>query len=201
MKKNIPNIIRVIISILFILSAIAKLYPSPYFAITTFEAKQLLPLGFSSEIAPYFSRFLIGIELCLGLAILQANYLKKIVIPSTILLLLAFCIHLSYDIFINGGTGNCGCFGELIPMTPMQALIKNIISILLLIYLFRKIDFNKILHNKFSVLIILFLASSLFIFVIAPIRKYDNNTQVKGVLNKETLSSLDVNSPKKVESQ
>ena len=61
-KETISWILRLIISPLFILSAVAKLYPSPYFAISTFEVKQLYPLGFSEGFAPYFSRILIGIE-------------------------------------------------------------------------------------------------------------------------------------------
>jgi len=189
MKKHIPNIIRIIISILFIISAIAKLYPSPYFAITTFEAKQLIPLGFSSDLAVYFSRFLIGIELALGIAILQPNYLKKLVVPSTIILLVVFCLHLSYDIFVNGGSGNCGCFGELIPMTPMQALIKNLISIILLVYLFVKIDYTTTLKNRFSVLLIIFLTSSLFMFVIAPIKSSNKIVVKKNISN--NINSLD----------
>ena len=65
-KKNISWIIRIVVALLFIVSAIAKLYPSPYFAISTFEVKQLYTLGFSDTIAPYFSRILIGIEFALG---------------------------------------------------------------------------------------------------------------------------------------
>ena len=72
------NLIQILIAFLFIISAIAKLYPSPYFAISTFEVKQLYPLGFSETVAPWFSRILIGIELALGVLILQNNYLKKV---------------------------------------------------------------------------------------------------------------------------
>ena len=64
-KSYLPWTIRILISFLFIVSAIAKMYPSPYFAISTFEVKQLYPLGFSENIAPWFSRILIGIELAL----------------------------------------------------------------------------------------------------------------------------------------
>ena len=73
-KENISWILRLIISALFILSAVAKLYPSPYFAISTFEVKQLYPLGFSENVAPYFSRILIGIEFALGICILLNHY-------------------------------------------------------------------------------------------------------------------------------
>ena len=38
-KKYAPITIRILIAVLFLLSAFAKLYPSPYFAITTFEFK------------------------------------------------------------------------------------------------------------------------------------------------------------------
>ena len=32
-----------------------------------------------------------------------------------------------------GDSENCGCFGDLIPMTPLQALIKNILTLLVLL--------------------------------------------------------------------
>ena len=63
-KPYLPWSIRILISFLFLLSAVAKLYPSPYFAISTFEVKQLYPMGFSEELAAYFSRILIDHLLC-----------------------------------------------------------------------------------------------------------------------------------------
>jgi hypothetical protein len=112
-KNNIAWGIRIVISFLFLLSAVAKLYPSPYFAISTFEVKQLYTLGFSADIAPFFSRTLIGIELALGFLLLQKNWLKNFIIPITILLLVVFIGHLTYVTYLSGGnSGNCGCFGE-----------------------------------------------------------------------------------------
>ena len=47
--------LRVLISALFLLSAFAKLYPTPMFGITkVFEQGQLIPMGFSADLAPYF---------------------------------------------------------------------------------------------------------------------------------------------------
>ena len=143
MKKNLPMIIRVLISALFLLSAFAKLYPSPMYGITKiFEEGQLIPMGFSEGLAPYFSRFIIGIEFFLAFAILQRNYLKKLVIPTSIIMLIVFSLHLAYSIFL-GDSKNCGCFGELIPMSPLQALIKNIITIGILGYLYKNIPNDK----------------------------------------------------------
>jgi len=160
-------IIRILISFLFILSAVAKLYPSPYFAITTFEAKQLVPLGFDQCYGAYFSRILISFEFALGILILLPFYLKRIVIPATILLLSVFCVHLSLSVFgIMEGAANCGCFGELIPMTPFEALIKNLLSIGLLLVLIKLIKNDK--NKSFFILVLIYLCSLGALFYVAP---------------------------------
>jgi hypothetical protein len=176
-KNNITWIIRSIIAFLFLLSAVAKLYPSAYFAISTFEVKQLYPMGFSEEFAPYFSRVLIGIEFALGFLILQKHYLRKLVIPATLLLLAIFTTHLSIESIINGGnSGNCGCFGSLLPMTPIEAIIKNVVAMILLGYLFFILP--KRIENKdnFWFLFSVTLACILSLFMLAPIQPIAVNT-------------------------
>ena len=134
MKTNNQKLIyalRILISGLFLLSAFAKLYPTPMYGITkVFEEGQLLKMGFSENLAPYFSRFIIGAEFFLAITILFNNYLKKLIIPLSFIMIAVFSIHLSTQIF--GDSENCGCFGDLIPMTPLQALIKNIITLVIL---------------------------------------------------------------------
>ena len=130
-KKPLVWSIRFIVSVLFILSAVAKLYPSPLMGISSFEAKYLGTIGIDGDLSKIVSRLLIGFEFTLGILILLPFYLKKLVIPATIVLLSAFSIHLFVQV-LGGDASNCGCFGELIPMTPLQALIKNILSIGLL---------------------------------------------------------------------
>ena len=167
MKKNLPMIIRVLISALFLLSAFAKLYPSPMYGITKiFEEGQLIPMGFSEGLAPYFSRFIIAIEFFIAFAILQKNYLKKLVIPTAIIMIIVFSLHLAYSIFL-GDSENCGCFGELIPMSPLQALIKNIITIGVLGYLYKNIPNDK--NNSCSKLSIQFLSIMLLMFAFLPV--------------------------------
>ncbi|WP_298154071.1 MauE/DoxX family redox-associated membrane protein [Flavobacterium sp.] len=174
-KNYIAWTLRVIIAFLFILSAVAKLskghlLDSPYFAISTFEVKQLYPMGFSEGFAPYFSRILIGIELALGFLILQNNFLKRFIIPVTTLMLLVFVGHLTYVTFLSGGnSGNCGCFGELLPMTPIQAIIKNIVAIGMLGWLFFLLP-KKEYGGNFWVLTTVLFAAILGIFMLAPIQ-------------------------------
>lgn len=178
-KNNIAWGIRILISFLFLLSAVAKLYPSPYFAISTFEVKQLYPMGFSESFAPYFSRILIGIELALGILVLQKHFLRNIVIPATVLLLAVFTTHLTIETIQNGGNGgNCGCFGSLLPMTPIEAIIKNVVAIILLGWLFLILEKRKENKDNFWLLTTITFASILLLFMIAPIQPVASNFSV-----------------------
>lgn len=165
--------IRIAMAGMFFLSAYAKIYPSPssYATISTFEVKQLYTMGFTEMLAKYFSRTLIGMEFALGVLMLFPFNLKKWVIPATILMLGIFCIELSYEIATVGNKGNCGCFGALLPMTPLQALTKNLISIGLLVLLLLKFEKNIKEKNNFLVLTNVSLACILCVFMAVPLFK------------------------------
>ena len=166
-------VIRILISVLFLVSAYAKVYhePSAYFSITTFEQKQLVPLGFDSSLAAFFSRTLIALEFTLGILILLPFQLKRVVIPITIGILAFFSIHLGIQIYLTGNAGNCGCFGALIEMTPLEAIIKNVLAIGLLVILYFLQKSNQFVKNDlwfFSPVFYLFLA---LLFMYIPIKK------------------------------
>lgn len=186
-KNNIAWGIRIVISFLFLLSAVAKLYPSPYFAISTFEVKQLYPMGFSEGFAPYFSRILIGIEFALGFLILQKNFLRTVVIPATTLLLAVFIAHLTMESIQNGGnSGNCGCFGSLLPMTPIEAILKNVAAVGLLVWLYIILPKTGEKTHNFWVLTTVTFASILALFMIAPIQPLESNftvTPAEGIIH------------------
>lgn len=139
-ERYLPWCIRIIIAGLFLVSAYGKIYPDPsaYGTISMFEVKQLYPLGFNTELAKIFSRSLIGIEFGLGLLLLFPFDLKKWVIPSVVLMLGVFVVHLSIQMAVSGNKGNCGCFGALLPMTPLEAILKNVLSIGLLLILWKR---------------------------------------------------------------
>ncbi|WP_396188913.1 TlpA family protein disulfide reductase [Flavobacterium sp.] len=217
-KEQLAWVLRVTIAALFLISALAKIakgwipeFPfidfSPNFAISTFEVKQLYPLGFSEGLASYFSRTLIGIEFALGFLLLNNNYLKKITIPSTIGLLVIFILHLSYETWVSGNVGNCGCFGELLPMTPVEAIIKNIIAIGLLIGLW-KIQTPDSKSNIW-ILTTITIACVLGLFMLAPMKastsintmpafdkKNDSLTNIVNEINLDTLPEVKVDSTK-----
>ena len=174
--KNITLISRLLISGLFLLSAIAKLYPTPLYGITkVFEEGQLIPMGFSEDFAPFLSRLIIAFEFFIAFAILQTHYIKKLIIPSTILLLIIFNVDLALDIFV-GNDENCGCFGQLIAMTPTEAFIKNIFTILLLIFIYRNVNDKK--ESSFLLLLNGYLIISVLMFSLLPIATNSSSKQI-----------------------
>jgi len=193
--KNITLISRILISALFLLSAVAKLYPTPLYGITkVFEEGQLIPMGFSEGFAPFLSRLIIGFEFFIAFAILQSHYIKKLVIPSTILLLTVFCIDLSIDIF-GGVDENCGCFGQLIPMTPTEAFIKNIFTILILIFIYRNVNDRE--NSSFLLLFNGYLIISVLMFSLLPIATNSSNKQVS-TFSEYVDSEFNINDGKKI---
>ena len=170
-NKKLVFALRVLISSLFLLSAIAKLYPIPIYGITkVFEQGQLIPMGFPEGIAPYFSRFIIGAEFFLAITILFNNYLKKIIVPLAFIMITIFSVHLSTQLF--GGIKNCGCFGELIPMTPLEAFIKNIVTLIILAFIYKSLED---IRGKMSNLLILFFVISTIMFALLPISSQSKN--------------------------
>ena len=164
MKAYLPFTARVIVSILFLVSAVSKMFP-----IWMFE-KQLVDLGICGWCdAPYFSRLLIALEAAIGIAILQRHWLKRFVIPVTAFLLVAFCIHLSIEMVKHGAmNGNCGCFGQLIPMTPLEAFIKNVLTLGLLVYIYKTSEEYEKGHNRFMVPMFIYSVSALAMFAAFP---------------------------------
>lgn len=130
--QRIALVLRVLTGLLFIFSGITKLFP-----IEAFELN-FVSQGISGwTMASVLARFLIIFEIFLGLGLLQRTLLRKFFIPATIGLLLVFCVYLCYSIFILGETENCGCFGNILPMSPISALIKNIVMIAFLFFVLK----------------------------------------------------------------
>ena len=93
-QNHILLVLRLLVGCLFLFSAYAKLHPMEMMkGITTFETGHLIPMGFSESSAAYFSRFIIGVEFFLGITILFNYYLKRLIIPLSIIMITAFSIY------------------------------------------------------------------------------------------------------------
>lgn len=198
MKNYLTWIVRVILGSLFILSAISKLFPIEAFDLT------LVNQGIANwNVTPYLSRFIISIELFLGISFFINPFVKKISVPFSFLLLVIFCIHLTYLIVTGSGSKNCGCFGELIPMSSLEALIKNLVLIFLLYLLNKYFLYEKKLNYSFAFAVFSMVFAGMFLlFQIKPYNippKDEANTQIIDSANTVVLSnSQNINDTAKV---
>ncbi|MEO8760595.1 MAG: MauE/DoxX family redox-associated membrane protein [Bacteroidia bacterium] len=164
LKKIILAVICALMGGVFVFSAYTKLYPVEPFEFTFVE------LGLSWQMAPFIARFLIGFELLIGVLLILNIQLKKITYKLGIITLLIFCIYLLLQIVIAGNTGNCGCFGTTIQMTPLQALLKNIGMLIVFLGLYKLHDgWNYGKASKF-IIIGLFLTSLILPFILNPVK-------------------------------
>lgn len=112
--------------LVFVYSGYTKLEPIEPFEYT------FVDLGVAGwRTAPFIARFMIGLEFFIGFLLIFSLYIKRFTIKLTIASLILFCVYLIFIMLTTGNNGNCGCFGTAIAMTPLQALIKNIIMLAL----------------------------------------------------------------------
>jgi len=136
MKRYISISLQSLFGLIFIASALLKLFP--------IEPIELYIYSFGIlnwELSTYATRLLIGFELAIGILAITQIYRKKIIALATITVL-AFSVQLAYS-SIFSEVENCFCFGSALPMPPEISLIKNLAIIALGIFLFRQQkDFN-----------------------------------------------------------
>lgn len=129
--KYLSRTLQVLLGITFIFSAYTKAVGPGFFEITLMDQG----LATSRAFAGHMARFFIGLEFALGFLMLLPFYVKQMM-QFTFLLLGGFTTHLIY-LWLMGDTENCGCFGEMISMTPEQSILKNVVMIAVAFVIFK----------------------------------------------------------------
>ena len=89
-----------------------------------------LDFGFSSLfLTGILARLMIGFELLLALFLTFHIFLRQITYRAVMAVLAFFIIYLLVVLAKQGNNGNCGCFGDSVAMTPLAAIVKNVIMI------------------------------------------------------------------------
>lgn len=120
------------LGLIFFYSGYTKLNPIEPFEYTFVD----MGLG-GWRLAPFIARFMIGLEFLIGFLLITGLFIKKFTIKLTIGSLIFFSIYLIIIMIGNGNNGNCGCFGTAIVMTPLQALIKNAVMLIVSIIIYK----------------------------------------------------------------
>lgn len=173
--KTVSFFINLITGLVFIVSAILKLFPIEYFEI------KISGFGFGSEILMnVMARVIIAFEFILGAFLIFQIIYKGRLIRFVQLVLIGFIIINVIDIVITGNQGNCGCFGSAFQMSPLQSIFKNLFLIVIL-EISRRFSTVEVKLKYFWMSILLFLISLTTIIVFRPV--YYNevySSKVKG---------------------
>ncbi len=151
MNNIITQIIRIIVAVTFIFSGFVKLI-DPLGSAYKFEeyfGADVLNLEFLIPYSLLFSVVLILIEISLGTLLLlgcRAIY----TLWGLFFLTLIFLFLTWYSAEYNKVT-DCGCFGDAITLTPWETFYKNVVLIVLIIYLlFKRWDIQPIFTQIFA---------------------------------------------------
>ena len=137
-----------LLGILFLFSAYIKIDPIEIFEFSFIEIKLA-----NWTIAPIIARLMLGFEFFVGiLLLLNINGSNKRLAALTLATLLFFSIYLILIIIFKGNSGNCGCFGTFIKMSPLESLLKNLILISLTLILFLSQKKENVSSNKWLML-------------------------------------------------
>lgn len=162
-------VLRILFCLFFLLSAFSKVYPKPDIAIHLFEKGQFLTLGIPLCTSTWLSRLLISLEFTIAIGFIIPFFFRRITLPLSILVLIFFTIYLTYEVLILGKKdGNCGCFGQLIPMTPPVSLIKNIVALIPLFYIFYKRSYIQEKSKSFFIYFIGYILVFTSLLIISP---------------------------------
>ena len=158
---RLAQILRYLLALSFLLSGYTKFIAPGYFEIT------LMDQGLVSGRIPaaHLARLIIGSEWALGMLLLLPFYTRKLLLFS-LALLVGMSIHLLY-LWAIGDQENCGCFGEMIVMTPIESLMKNAVLMMFALGAYRQ-RFDKRSKQKWVLWAALLIIGSIWIVLPLP---------------------------------
>ncbi len=152
--KLIVNIARILVGGLFIFSGLVKAIDplglaykmQEFFEVWAADGYFKSLMDWLHNYALGFSIFMITLEVVLGTALI-IGWQKKLTTWLLLLLTLFFTFLTGYVLF-SGKIRACGCFGDCIPLTPVQTFTKDIIlTVLIIVLLIGQKHIKPILKN------------------------------------------------------
>lgn len=128
-------IVRILLGAFFITTAVLKLLSLDSFEIYIYSFNL-----FSFNLCAIIARLVIAAELLLG-AFLIAKILYKPTWWLTMLMMIGFTLFLVY-VALFRHDANCHCMGDLVKLNPVFSIVKNLITIVLLLIVRKEEDYH-----------------------------------------------------------
>lgn len=134
MQRAMLNFSKWFVGVLFIFSGLIKANDPLGFGYKLQEYFDVFHVSFLSGWATGIAILLCVLEIVLG-ALLLFGFWKNEVIKG----LLALIVFFTFLTFVSAAfkvVNSCGCFGDAIPLTPWQSFGKDVILLILIVYLY-----------------------------------------------------------------
>ena len=148
MKNTLTQIIRLLVGALFIFSGFVKLV-DPLGSAYKFEeyfGADVLNLEFLIPYALPFSIFLIIVEIMLGVMLL-VGYKSKFTVWSLLAIISLFLFLTFYSAYFDK-VRDCGCFGDAIKLSAWETFYKNVVFIVLILWLVVNVKNIRPLYSR-----------------------------------------------------
>ena len=155
-------ITRILVGLLFIFSGLIKLNDPLGFSYKLEEYFEVFHIVFLNPLSVFISITLCALEVILGLFLLAGFYAKKV--AWGLLLLIVFFTFLTFYSAAFDVVKTCGCFGDAIPLTPWQSFTKDLILLVLIVYIFINKNNIKSVSNQKNII-----KTTSLVFIILPI--------------------------------
>src|SRR5215475_5206696 len=132
--KIVVNIVRVLVGVLFIFSGLIKANDPLGLSYKMQEFFEVWNFHWLDHFTLTFSIVMIVFEIVAGVAILLGWQMK--LFSWLLLLLIIFFTFLTGYAYLSGKVRECGCFGDCIPLTAGESFAKDLVLLVLILFLF-----------------------------------------------------------------
>lgn len=173
--NSFRKVLKVILGLVFIFSAILKIVDLDPFEIYVYSYH-----FFSFNFSLIVARLAIILELVLGIG-LVSNYFHKLFWWGSIMMLLGYTGLIIYAIVL-GRTDNCHCFGDLLQLDPLRSLLKNLVLLLLFLFLY-PLE-GKRFRGQWPALFGVVLLCTVAVFAVSPPDTFTHDSDPERVLQR-----------------
>ena len=192
-KDIVLLVLRLLIGGLFITTAVMKLL-----TLDEFEAYIYSFNLFGFLLSTVVARLVIMAELLLGIC-LMSKMLYKYAWWLTMLMLIGFTLFLIYVAIFRNDT-NCHCFGDIVQLNPAHSIIKNVVTMILMLFIRKEEDYQfkwkkwaltAAIAISFIVPFCVFHMDALYNKFVSPIDEV-NNAAFEAIQTDSTMADLDI---------
>ncbi len=160
--KILTQTSRILVGILFIISGLIKANDTLGFSYKLVEYFDVFKMPYLAPYGVALAIFICIFEIMCGVVLLIGAFAK--INAWLLLLMITFFTILTGYSAITGKVTDCGCFGDAIKLKPIESFYKDLVLLVLILFIFFGVKYIKPLFNKTISTLALYTSLSVSIF-------------------------------------